>query len=349
MAHLWHAADVVPVDKHIPLDVRSSEELEKMRDDKASLFVHLEQELFYLQQPSELEKRVAMLEGAVALAEDGDRIDPRERDEFLRRFVEDLRDDHHRHMALYDHGTAAEMLPHGLVLKVDEHPILTEHRAQAAHEEYLRKHPSEEERHPDIGRPGYFAENYRLKPNPWNEQGFDYTKEVSGGKTPWHDAQEMLDNLEEFDNKVAESSVGQFVAGLGQTVSDNVPQFITEVFGPAEVEKPVQYGCGDVFVDRDRAKSTGRAMRWQMAEAGLPVYGDAPPVTMEWLEENNVLKAKEEEEEPERQALPARPPTAALNYGAFDPQTFANMSMMNMSMMRGPPMPTGPPPIDFDR
>jgi len=291
---LWHGAEVVPVRDRISLELRSMEELEKMRDDKAALCKHLENELFWLQQPSELEKRVAMLEGACDMAEKGDEVDPKERALFMRSLVEDLRDDHHHFIALHDMGQQAEMLPHGVVLKVAEHPILTEHRAQADAEELARKNPSAEEKHPYFDKPGVFAEQYKLVPNPFNEQGWDYTKEVSG-TTPWHEWQETLDTLEEFDKRVAESHVGQVVTQVSGQVWNALPNFMTEVFSPKEEYIPRQYGCGDIFVDKDKAKVIGRSLRWQMAEAGLPVYGEAPRVTAEWLEENNVIQNKEEE------------------------------------------------------
>jgi len=359
MSHLWHAAEIVPVDDHIPLDLRSMDELKKIRDDKALLFQHLEEELFWLKQPTDLEKRVAMLEGVIAVAEYGDQIDPEERSIFLRKFVEDLRDDHHHFAALDDQGAQAEKLPHGVHLQVAEHPALTEGRAQAEHEEYIRKHPSTQEPHPDIGRPGYFTEHYKLKKNPYTEQGWDYTQEVAG-ETVWHEYQEDLDALEEFDNRVAESRVGKIAACAANKISDNTPQFFKEVQKAIvpEAEAPLQYGCGDVFIDKDAAKSTGRAVRWQMAEVGLPVYGDAPPVTKEWLEENEVLKASEEEkkdEEKEEEEPAEVPETRRINIGSFDPKKLAASGFMqstappmSMQMMRPPAsmasMPPGMPP-----
>lgn len=316
-ASLWHGAEVVPVKDKVPLQLRSLDELKQMRDDKAALVQHLETELYMLQQPTELERRIAMLEGIVDVAERGDDVDPKERADFMRKFVEDLRDDHHHFLALHDQGVQAEQLPHGIVLKVAEHPILTEHRAQAEEEERLRKRESEQERHPDIGKPGLFAEQFKLVPNPYREQGWDYTQEVPG-ETPWHEWQETLDTLEEFDKRVSESHVGQVVTHISNRVAQAMPPFITEVFSPKEEDRPIQYGCGDVFVDKDRAKSTGRALRWQMAKAGLPVYGEAPAVTAEWLKENDIIKDEEEgDDEKDEEAAPPR----ALTYGGFEPST----------------------------
>jgi len=289
MAHLWHGAEIVPINQHIALELRSNAELQRIRDEKQALAKHLEMELFMLRQPSELQNRIAALEGAILVAENGDNMDPEERVTLLRKLIEDLRDDHHHHLALHDQGQQAIELPHGIVLQVAEHPILTEHRAQADYEEWARKHPSEQPCHPDIGRPGVFAEQFKLVPNPYNERGFDYRKEAGIGRSQW---QATVDEMEEFDKKVAESKFGQVISQVGENIQNSVPQFITEVFGPKQVEAPRQYGCGDVYVDKDRAKSTGRAMRWQMAEAGLPVYGKAPRVTAEWLKENNIVKSE---------------------------------------------------------
>jgi len=346
--HLWHGAEIVPVEQHIPLKLRALDELEKMRDDKASLCKHLEEEMFWLQQPSDLEKRVALLEGAIAVAEGEDTFDAQERTDFLRKFVEDLCDDHHDLLALHDQGTQAEVLPHGVVLKVAEHPILTEHRAQAAEEEYLRKHPSLEERHPDIGREGLFAEQFKLVENPWNEKGWDYTKEVGGGQTAWHEGQEMIDKLVEFDNAVAETPVGQIATAIGSSIANSVPTFLKETFA-SDAVAPVQYGCGDVYIDKDRAKSTGRALRWQMAEAGLPVYGNAPPVTVEWLKENNVIQGSDDEEEEggekeeKEEKKEEGPAPKAINMGAYEPQTLVNASAVLRS---APPMTwAGGPPV----
>lgn len=307
-SHLWRAAEVVPVGQQIPLERRSLDELRQLRDEKAELCHHLEREMFRLRQPTDLEKRVNFLEGAVEVAERGDEMDPQERMTFLRKFIEDLRDDHHEHLALHDQGQQAEILPHGVVLKVEEHPILKEDRAQAELEEAWRKRPSEHEKHPDIGKPGLFAEQYKLVPNPWNEQGYDYRREAQSRpdwmQAPWEDWQQDLDNMEEMDNRVAQTKFGKIVNNLSEKVWDQVP----DVLKPAEAEKPVQYGCGDVFVCRDGARATSRSVRWQMAEAGIAVYGEAPPVTVDWLKENKVIRGEEDDEKEEKEKKQAQRP-----------------------------------------
>jgi hypothetical protein len=254
-----------------------------------------------LEETTDLEMRITMLEGAIEIAESGGEMNPQDRAAFLRKFVEDLRDDHHGDLSRHDHGHQAVDMPHGIMLNIAFTEILANGVMEARQEELARRKPSEQESHPDIGRPGVFAEHYKLVKNPWNENGWDYTKEVAG-ESPWHQAQESLDKLEEFDDYVADafdsSYVGQCYNSAKQSVIDAIPESVKEALTP-EVVKPVQYGCGDVYIDKDRAKSTGRCVRWQMAEVGVPVYGKAEPVTEEWLKENNLIEDNEEKEEEE--------------------------------------------------
>ena len=48
------------------------------------------------------------------------------------------------------------------------------------------------------------------------------------------------------------------------------------------------WGCGDVYVNRQRAVVLGEACRWQMAREGLPVCGDSPPVDRRWLQAHGI-------------------------------------------------------------
>jgi hypothetical protein len=311
----------------VDLSKRSMQELRRIRDSKQKLLQKLEEEKRRLEEPSDLEIRVTMLEGAVELADKGDELDEEVKQDFLRRFVEDLRDDHHHHHFVSDHGRQATRLHTGdVVLNVREHPMLTEDRVRAEDEARMRKMPSAMERHPALGVPG-MGRNYRLVPNPWNEQGYDYRREAGFEQSVWHDAQDNIQSMVDFDDAVAqafdESSIGQAYYDLKAGIIDAIPVPIKEAFATEE-KKPLPYGCGDVFVNRDMAKVTGRNMRLQMAQVGLQVYGEAPAVTNEWLEENRVMggKKKYEEDEPEKGSF-VPSPDAAIMRTLASPDYFA--------------------------
>jgi len=307
-------------------DRRPMNELRRIRDSKLHLLQQLEEEKLRLEQPSDLEIRITMLEGAVEMAESGDGMDEQVRSEFLRRFVEDLRDDHHHHGALIDIGPQARKLPHAVVLNTRDHPILIEDRIRAFDEMRIRKTPSAMERHPAYGRPGYFAEHYKLVPGEtyWREKGYDYREEAGFEKSVWHEAQEDINAMAEFDEVVAqkfeESVIGEVYNEVKEDIMNAIPTSIKQAFAAEEV-KPVPYGCGDVFVDKDMAKATGRTMRWQMAQVGLQVYGDTPAVTTEWLEENRIMQGGRKRREGGRAFVPAT--NSAIMRSIAGPDYFA--------------------------
>lgn len=308
------------------LDRRPMNELRRIRDQKIRLLQQLEDEKNRLEQPSDLEMRVTMLEGAVEMAEKGDKLDEEVKAAFLRRFVEDLRDDHHHNTAVIDVGAQARRMPHGVVLDIPDHPILAEDRMRAEDEMMIRKMPSAMERHPAYSRPGAMSEYMRLVPNPWNEKGYDYRNEAGFEKSVWNAAQEDINSMVEFDEAVAqrfdESFLGEVYNDVKQGVMNAIPISIKEAFTKEEIA-PVPYGCGDVFVDKDMAKATGRCMRKQMAQAGLQVFGDAPPVTKEWLEENNIIRGKKKRGEAERM-VPSD--DSAITRALASPDMFAQNS-----------------------
>lgn len=282
-----------------PLEAMSLSELNNLLRRREALAAQLEAELIALQDPSDIADRVTALESAVRLASSGDWSNPEARNAALASLVKDIEEHHgsmvHFSRQLYEPAVqpkVASMYEMGSgqhnLASVGFHPAHESSRGAQAPVAEKRTTPD----HPDIGKRGAFAGVYQLVEDPW-ARGYDYAAQVPSyyppppceakRETSYHRAREDLQRFADQEDRVLNR--------VGALLPASAAEFMESLQDGRVAGHPLNSrGCGDVYVDLGRLNSATNVSKFEMARAGVPVYGVAPAVDLAWLQQHNIWK-----------------------------------------------------------
>lgn len=278
------------------LEDKEIEELRTIAHHRHALLNSLENELAALRSPTDQDSRVAALAGAVKMCVEREDLDPSDRIKLAKELLSDIREDHTHHAPLSNHGPMAQHGAQGVHFvqadgSIARHPAdeMVQKKEQAR-KAAMKERPD----HPYIGNEGAFADWYQLRENVWSERGFD-TREMRYNSRPERGiayrtvaaVEAGRENFVQWEQRTSDmiSRTAAYQV-IESKVGPLVPPCLKDGDAYVPVQQPpehIEWGCGDVYVNKHREQQQIHSMQKQHAQAGLWPHGKPERVDADFL------------------------------------------------------------------